>query len=491
MKSAIETRGRAGQRSQPPTLPALTPARKSVYALGDFTINTALSSLSLIYASYFLTQVADLRPALAGLVPLIGRALDAFTDPLMGRISDHTNWSAGRRRPYFLLGAIPFGVSFALLWLDPPVASQAARFAYYTGAYCLLSLSMTVLSVPYLAIQPEMTLDYDARTSLNTYRTAGSIFGVFAAVGIRPLANALGGGAEGFAAAGGLLGIVLTLPWIAVYRATFERPEFRARQPRTGFFDESKGSGLVSKLSTVAFGPILSALSMSFTRGSFRTLCGLYLTGRIAMDLIAALLILYVTYWLGRSGSFEITMLLFLTAVVCALPFWLRVSKSREKLGTFVIGSVWWMTCSVLLLFGQPDWPLWVLYLFAIVTGIGYAVVDVMPWAMLGEVIDEDDLRTGERREGIYNGVFTFIRKLGGAIGVFLVMSILDLAGFVRGDTQPESARQAIRILTGVAPAVFLLLSVLIALRYPLNRAAHAQIRARLAAREQAATPIE
>ena len=72
------------------------------------------------------------------------------------------------------------------------------------------------------------------------------------------------------------------------------------------------------------------------------------------------------------------------------------------------------------------------LYAWAAAAALGYAVVDIMPWAMVGDVIDEDDLAHGERREGLYNGVFTFLRKLGGALGVFLVLSILDLAADFR-----------------------------------------------------------
>ena len=136
-------------------LPILT---KSIYSLGDLTINTVLASLALVYTSYFLTQIADLRPALAGLVPLVGRVIDAFFDPLMGRISDRTRWRAGRRRPYFLLAAVPFGMSFAAMWIDLPEASQATRFAYYAAVYCVNALLMTVLAIPYLALLPEMPM---------------------------------------------------------------------------------------------------------------------------------------------------------------------------------------------------------------------------------------------------------------------------------------------------------------------------------------------
>src|SRR3990172_7558200 len=179
------------------------PLAKTVYASGDFTLNTALSALSLVYAQYFLVQVADIRPVLAGLIPLICRTIDAFFDPLMGRISDRTPWRAGRRRPWFLIGALPYGLFFALMWADAPFAGTAARFAYYTATYTLMNLAMSVLTVPYVAIQPEMALDYDARTSLNTYRTIGSTLGIFTAVTIKPVAGALGGGGAGLAPARG------------------------------------------------------------------------------------------------------------------------------------------------------------------------------------------------------------------------------------------------------------------------------------------------
>src|SRR3990172_12400274 len=203
------------------------PLAKTVYASGDFTLNTALSALSLVYAQYFLVQVADIRPVLAGLIPLICRTIDAFFDPLMGRISDRTRWRSGRRRPWFLIGALPYGLLFAAMWADAPFDGAAARFAYYTVVYTLMNLAMSGLTGPHVAIQPEMAIDYDARTSLNTWRTFGATLGIFAAVTIEPVAKPLGGGEPGFATAGALFGLVLAAPWLGVYLVTFERPDFR------------------------------------------------------------------------------------------------------------------------------------------------------------------------------------------------------------------------------------------------------------------------
>jgi sugar (glycoside-pentoside-hexuronide) transporter len=445
----------------------LGPLRKSVYAGGDFTLNASLAALSMIYTTYFLTQVADLRPALAGLVLLIGRFVDAFADPLMGRLSDLTPWRAGRRRPYFLIGAIPYGVTFALLWITPPF-SDSARFAYYSAIYLLHALAMTVLTVPYMAILPEMALDYDARTSLNTFRSFGATLGIVAAVvGIRPLAHAFGGGPAGFAAAGAVFGVVLALPWLAVHRVTFERRGFRVRPAALGFRD---GLRVVAR------------------HRAFRQLTFIYIMGRIAMDLAGALLILYMTFWIGRSSQFEPLMAIFLASVIAALPIWLRIARTRDKLHVFVMGSIGWAVTSVGMVLVQPDWPAWILFAWVPFVGLGYAVVDLMPWSMLGEVIDEDDLATGERREGLYNGVFTFLRKLGGALGVFLAMSLLEVLGFRQGSAQQtEAARQAIRWMTALGPPVLLFVGVWLTRGYPLTRQRHREILDALLRRDSAA----
>jgi sugar (glycoside-pentoside-hexuronide) transporter len=444
--------------------PRLRPLRKAIYATGDLTVNAFLSVLSIVYVTYFLTQVAGMRPELAGAVQLVGRSLDAFSDPMMGRISDRCRWKAGRRRPFFLLGALPFGFFFALLWIDLSGASQATLFAYYTTVFILGSLAMTTVSVPYLALLPEMAIGFDARTSLNTWRNAGAVIGVFAAVAFRPVANALGGGSAGFAAAGALFGVVLAAPWIAIHRVSWERPDFQARVPHMGFRD---------------------GMRLLLRHKTFRQLTGMYLCGRVSMDLIGAMLILYFTHYLGRSDDFEWMMLCFLSAVLLSLPVWLMLARHLEKATVFTIGTLWWAAGQLAFLAVQPDWPRWTVFAFAPVIALGYAVVDLMPWSMIGEVVDEDELASGERREGIYNGFFMFVRKLAGMAGVAFAMFVLGRTGFVKGDVQPAAAVDAIRGFATAVPALLLLLSAWFARGYPLTRAAHARILDELSARER------
>jgi GPH family glycoside/pentoside/hexuronide:cation symporter len=112
-----------------------------------------------------------------------------------------------------------------------------------------------------------------------------------------------------------------------------------------------------------------------------------------------------------------------------------------------------------------------------------------MPWSMLGDVIDEDELATGDRREGLYVGFFTFLRKLGGASAVLLIGFVLDLAGYEGGGipraAQSQVALETIRVLTSLVPALFLGLAIWVALGYPLSRAAHQKILDQLHRRKQ------
>lgn len=100
-------------------------------------------------------------------------------------------WRLGRRRPYFLIGALPFGATFALLWSTPDHASPAVLFAYFAAVYVANTLCSTVLAVPYMALLPEMALGYQERTSMNTWRMVAVLVAILAtAVGMPLLVEA-------------------------------------------------------------------------------------------------------------------------------------------------------------------------------------------------------------------------------------------------------------------------------------------------------------
>ncbi len=464
------------ERDLPSTEERLPVRVKAGFALGDHTVNIQLATVSLFFL-YFLTQIAGLPPSRAGLVLLLGRAIDAFTDPLMGRISDRTPWAAGRRRPYFVLGALPFGVTFALLWSDSGLHDESAIFLYYVAIYGMNTLASTVLAVPYMALLPELALGYHERTSMNTWRSLGVVTAIFiAALGMPALVSAFGGGAAGYAGAGAVLGAWVALPWVVVWGVTWERPGFRRAEA-------TAATGLRAGLRRLA------------GHRSYRILASLFLSARISVDVSGALLIFYFSYWMGRPEDFPIALALLLGGMVLSLPFWLRLGRSVDKRVLFSAGALLWSVMLVGLLLVGPEQPRWLVLALCGLSGVGYAVADLVPWSMLGDVIDEDELAGGERRDGLYTGFFTFLRKLGGATGVALAGFALEGAGFARGaGTQGAEAKLAIRLLTTLAPIVFLLLAVAIAARYPLTRSRHeailAQLGARRAARDGSPEPL-
>jgi sugar (glycoside-pentoside-hexuronide) transporter len=440
---------------------------KAAYALGDHSINIQLASVSLFYL-FFLSEVVGLSPSLAGLVLLAGRGVDALTDPLMGRLSDRTPWRWGRRRPFFVLAALPFGVSFGWLWSPAGFSAEWALFLFYLLAYVANTLCSTALAVPYMALLPELATGYHERTSLNTFRTAGVVAAIgLAAVGMPWLVARFGGGAAGYASAGLALGLWVALPWFVVYANSWERPEFRRLE----------GDGF------------LASFRRLLAHRSYRLLAALFVTARVAVDVAGAMLIFYFTWWVGRGEDFSLAMALMLGGVVVSLPVWMRIARATDKRTVFVAGALWWCAMLLGIFLYQPEQPRWLVLAFAGLSGVGYGVADLIPWSMLGDVIDEDELAGGDRRDGIYAGTFTFLRKLGGAMGVAAAGLALDAAGFLRGATaQPDAALFAIRALTTLLPIAFLGTACALALLYPLGRARHAEIQVALARQRAAAT---
>lgn len=441
---------------------------KVILGMGDHTLTLSLTAMSVLHV-YFLTEYVGLRPALAGTVPLIGRFVDAFTDPLMGRLSDLTRWRAGRRRPYFLLGAVPFSATFALLWVDFGLESQLGLFALYSAIYILYSLCSTVLTVPYVALLPEVTSDYYERNSLNAYRSAAALLGTLVAgAGLRPLAGLFGAGGSGFLGAACVLAVWMLWPWLAIYTRVQERPDFR-RPVRESF---------------------VAGLRMLGAHATYRRVTGLYLCSRIAIDVTGMMLVFYFTYWMRRPGDFELTFLLLLVVAVAALPAWVRIAARIDKQRVFIAGALWWGTVQAVLFLATPDWPRGVVIGCTLVAALGYGIVDMMPWSMLADVVDEDELRCDERREGLYAGVFGFLRKLGGATAVWIGGITLDVAGFTPAAEQSATVLWTIRALTALVPAAALGAGAWLALGYGLGHERHRTILAAIA-RRRATTPLD
>jgi GPH family glycoside/pentoside/hexuronide:cation symporter len=302
-----------------------------------------------------------------------------------------------------------------------------------------------------------MATGYDERTSLNTFRSVAAVMGTLAAVGMKPAADAIGGDSAAWAYTAAVTAVWLVVPWFAVYAVSFERSGYEKRA-HLGF---------------------LEGIRVLAAHRAYRNLSMLYILARIAVDLIGAMLLLYFAYLIGREEDFAPTLGLFFAVVILALPAWLAAAKKRDKRTLFIAGAAWWAAVQIALFLADSSWPRWILFAVPSLAAVGYAVAEMMPWSMLGDVIDEDELATGERREGMYVGFFTFLRKIGGATAVLAMGLVLELSGFVGGlepAEQTELALLSIRTMTSLVPTAILLLAIAAAIRYPLTREGHARI---------------
>ena len=193
-----------------------------------------------------------------------------------------------------------------------------------------------------------------------------------------------------------------------------------------------------------------------------------------------------VFYGLGDFG-FALTdsMLgvLFIAGLV-SLPFWNWVSVKLDKRTAYIAGMLFMATVLTALAFAFPAWGLPVVLTLAILAGFGFGAVQVLPWAILPDSIEWDELQTGQRHEGIFYSLVTLLRKIAASLSIPLLLLMLGWTDYIpNAATQPDSAILGIRLLTGPYPAILLLIGVIFASKYPLTRQRFAQVRAELARR--------
>src|SRR5688572_17766096 len=193
---------------------------KLLYGSGDWGISSMGMMRAIFYAIY-LTDVVRLEPRFASFGALAGILWDAINDPIVGILSDRLRTRWGRRRPFLLWFAIPFGLSFIALWSAPNWESQTALLIYVTLSFMLADTLLTLVAVPFLSLTPELTADYDERTSLTSFRSffqlTGALSVVLAAPAIVDMVLATGGTQQqGFMLVGAIFGGIGAIPLLLI-----------------------------------------------------------------------------------------------------------------------------------------------------------------------------------------------------------------------------------------------------------------------------------
>ena len=443
---------------------------KIAYAVGEIGYATGPGTVIPFWYTIFLTDIAQLDLRLVSLFWLVVTVWDAVNDPLIGFLSDRTRTRWGRRRPYLLLGAVPFGVTFALLWLVPTVESQAALFAYYTVVYILFEAMFTIVSCPYVALTPELTQDHDERTSLVTYRMAFNIGASLAApllfgLVVFPMFPARD--PRAFRVIGFICGAISIPPFLIAFLATRERPEFQEE------------SAL----------PLWESLRFVLRNVAFRYTLAIRILSWMPVVIAQAVFAYFLIYWTGltEDETSLVQGVIMAMALLC-LPVVLWLSRRLEKKTAYVIAAASWAFVMLAILL-VPQGAKAPAYVIAALAGFGVSAAHLLPRAMEPDVLEVDELMSGRRQEGAYTGVAVFVDKLARALILGLLPAVLYWSGYVQPTPadpippQPASALRALQLLISILPALLLAASILVAQRYPITRQRYAEIRQKLVAR--------
>jgi GPH family glycoside/pentoside/hexuronide:cation symporter len=439
---------------------------KLLFSTGDLSTSIPLA-IVMFFQLFFLTDVAGLRPDLAGWAVAAGRVWDAINDPLFGLLSDRIRTRWGRRRVLLLFGAVPLGVSFAMMWLVPPW-SPLALTVYYAVAFILFDTVFTAVHVGYNALTPEMTADYDERSSLNGYRMVLSISGTLGAI---ILATVLGWFIDDselrFALVGASLGLVSMVPPLVVFSVTRERPAQEQPTPL----------------------PTREALKMTLGNRPFRLVMGLYLLSWTTASILAADLVYFANYYLRVPEQANYFVLVAQGSAILFIPLWVWVARRLDKRRAFLLGIASWVVVLLGIFVLGPN-QVGLAYALAALAGSGIATAYVLPWSMVPDIIEYDEVRSGQRREGSYYAFASFFQKLATGAALWAMAQALASTGYVTPPTsgplpvQPPGAVQAIRIFMGPVPVALLVLAMIFAWRYPISREEHRALREQLAARD-------
>jgi glycoside/pentoside/hexuronide:cation symporter, GPH family len=428
------------------------------YAQAQLGLNFCVTLLGL-HLLYFYSDRRGLSPALAGIAFFIALTLDAITDPVMGNISDRARFRSGRRRPFFL-SAIPMALLYFLL-LTPP-ALHRGLVLWFFGCYFLMLTARKVYETAYGALMPELTLDYDERTRLSTFRqlfgTMGDITGA-----LTPFAASyfFARGTD-FRVTGAIAGLIVAGGAMLAYRSTSERPEFAHRE-RYGLRESVK-----STFQNRPFVILLASTTLAV----------------MAINVPSVLLRFVAKYWFHDDSAAARWLLAYFAGSIVSYPVWFRVAIRLEKKPALVIAITCNALCSLLFMAVSPSSVI-TMYVLMALSGFFAIGMWVTQFAAAADVIEWDEERTGRRQEGAYAGITSMSVKLAVGLTLLFVGPLMNWIGYVPGGRALSTqAAENLRRLFALTPFAIYMLSALIFSRYPITRESHRQLRERLAARE-------
>ena len=335
-------------------------------------------------------QIAGINPALAGVALMVGKLTwDALNDPLFGYLSDRTRSRFGRRRIFMMIGAVPLGFAAWIMFSLPKGLTGVPAFLAVLLSFWLLDTFHTMTNTTYSALTPELTRDYNERASLTSIRMMFSVLGYILGAALTTILAGIFHGSglnlqQAWSATGAVFGVVATTTILITTFSIKERPEL---------------AGEPSKL------PPIKAVFISFKNKPFIILMLAFILSSFSFTVLTALVPYFITYQLDMGDQVSYVLLVMLVMIGLFLIPAKLISDRINKGPTYALG-LFIASIAVITGFFFPHEPTSLIYVVAVVAGIGFSTQWVCPWSMLPDVVEYDEKMTGERREGIYYGLW-------------------------------------------------------------------------------------
>lgn len=464
----------------PPVAAQSVPWRERIaFGAGGWPAGYGMWGLkSLAIPVYQMTLKVD--PAMLGLMLALPRFWDAFSDPLMGHISDRTRSRFGRRRPYIIAGAFLTGLSFALVWMVPVHWPQNGQLAWFLATSLLFYTCFTVWAVPYQSLGYELTANYHERTAVMGVQ---NIFGKLSGLTIDwlfPLAHlglfvSVMHGVRTITLMAGVaifIGLGL-LPGLFVRERFAPRPERAVVGKPAGFW-----IGCVNTLRNRGMLVLITLVTLNLVASMFTSGLDYYL------------LVYFVCGGNIAEGAMWKGVLSTCFSVIGILAVWplAWVSKRYDKRNALMIiygmvaagGVGKWF-------FFREGMP-WLCVFVPLLCAPIFTANGMIAQSMLADICDDDEWRHGGRREGLFGAMHGWVGKTVASLAIFGAGVTLNLVGFdaARGVSQDPDALLAIRYILVAATTLPALIAIFILRYYPLNEARMADIRRELEARRGA-----
>jgi GPH family glycoside/pentoside/hexuronide:cation symporter len=453
------------------------------YGSGNFSTGISGQVIG-IYLVFYCTAILNIPGSLVGLAISLSIIWDAITDPLMGYISDMTKSKIfGRRHQYLLIGGTGLGIFNYLLWNINSGLSDYLKFAIIFFLILIIKTFSTIYVTPYTALGAELSNDYNERTSIQGFKTIFfllglafvSVFGMF--VFFRPTPQFPSGqlNPSSYSSMGIFSSILIVIFAFVCFYSTKKYIPILNKYTNKGTSD--------GKLKT-----LLSAFKEILLNKNFRYVALAYMFTNIASALVANTGLHVFTYTFSLSNQ-QIALIIGIQLFVSILsqPIWALAAKKLDKKPSMIWGIIISIISSLLfliLVFMKNHIMGNAFYFipFSILAGFGTGALFTLPFSMVADVIDLDELNTGKRTEGSYYGCLTLFYKLSQSITLLLIGFVLDLVKFnAKLPIQNESTVIVLGLMLSIGSGISFIAALVSISGYTLNRSTIENIQKKIA----------